>query len=325
MPVPKLSFCIPTYNYGRYIGAAIESIRAQGLQDVEVLVLDGGSTDDTSEVVERAAASWPAVRYARQDARGGIDADLARSVELASGEYCWLLSADDTLVPGAGARIVAAFEAGADIALCNRYWCDSRLKPLYTQSWLKGGVQDRVVDLSNRSEMLQYLESAQSLGALFSFISCIGFRREAWQRAESRAYIVPCYSHVGRLFAMGRTGARLKYIAEPLVFCRGGADSFRAAGLAARLLIDLRGYRQLALALFADDEKCRRAFLAVMRREHPTRLWTGARGATRDRVQWQEVERELIAYGLTPWQLRLIRILGVGKGFLRSFAPERRD
>jgi abequosyltransferase len=316
MAAPRLTVCMPTFNYGRYIRTAIDSVRDQGVTGVEVLVLDGGSTDDTREVVERAVAEWPAVRYVPQEERGGIDADLARSVELATGEYCWLLSADDRLEAGALRRILAEFEQGNDILLCDRVWCDAELKPLHPQSWLAGRAADRAVDLSSAAEVLDYLRAAQSLGALFSFMSCIGFKRAAWLRAAAPA--VPCYSHVGRLFAMGRGGARFKYLAAPLVSCRGGADSFRAGGLARRLLIDLRGFRQLADGLFAADAACHAAFLAVMRREHPLRQWIGARLETPDSVLWGEVEQELAAYGFSWLECALASFLGVGLAMLRK-------
>jgi abequosyltransferase len=315
---PKLSVCMPTYNYGRYIRTAIESVRRQAPAGVEVVVLDGGSTDDTSQIVQAIAAAWPALRYIRQETRGGIDADLARSVELATGEYCWLLSADDALQDGAVHRILAEFGSGNDMLLCNRVWCDAELEPLHPQSWLADGSRDRTVDLSSAAELLAYLQAAKSLGALFSFMTSIGFRREAWARAHAPA--VPCYAHAARLFAMGRSGARFKYLAAPLVLCRGGTDSFRAGGLANRLLIDLRGYRQLADILFPGDEASRRAFLAVMRREHPLRQWIGARAKTPERDLWREVERELAAYGFSRMELWLADALGTGLGAVRKVA-----
>lgn len=308
---------MPTFNYGRYIRRAIDSVRDQGVGGVEVVVLDGGSTDDTRHVVEEAAAEWPAVRYVRQGARGGIDADLARSVELATGEFCWLLSADDALEPGALSALLAEFDRGNDILLCNRTWCDGELRPLYPQSWLAGGG-DRTVDLSNAAEVLEYLRAAQSLGGLFSFMSCIGFKRSAWLRAAAPA--VPCYTHVGRLFAMGRGGARFRYLAAPLVLCRGGTDSFRAGGLARRLLLDLRGYLQLADALFPGDPGSRSAFLAVMRREHPLRQWIWARLETPDGETWNEVEGELAKCGFSWLERGLSDFLGTGLRVLRKLA-----
>jgi len=317
-----VSICMPTYNYGRYIRTALESIRSQLVDGVEVVVLDGGSTDGTQAIVEAFAAAWPAVRYFRQASRGGIDADMARSVELASGEYCWLLSADDALQPGALGSLLAALRGGNDIVLCNRTWCDAELKPVSHQAWLAAGEQDRVVDLSRREQLLRYIGDARSLGALFSFMSCIGFRRAAWSAVAVRSSVA-CYAHVARLFAMGADGARLRYVAAPLVLCRGGIDSFRAGGIASRLLIDLRGYRQLAQAIFPRDEALRKAFLAVMRREHPLRQWVRARLESGDAVQWGEVERELAGYGYTPLELRLIGSLGGGLSAVRSFVKGR--
>ncbi len=281
---------MPTYNYGRHIRTALESVRAQGRDDIEVVVLDGGSTDDTREVVESIAGLWPAVRYIRRDSRGGIDRDLASSVELARGDYCWLLSADDALQDGALRRMMSELSSGCDILLCNRIWCDARLSPVRPESWLGNGGADRVVDLAQEREVGRYLADARSLGALFSFMSSIVFRREAWIRARAVASLVGThYSHVQRLFAMARQGGRLKYLSAPLVRCRGGADSFREGGVAERLLIDLRGFLKLADELFGNDPVLRSLFLAVLRREHPWRRWVRARAEARDPSQWREI------------------------------------
>lgn len=308
MPAPLLSVCMPTYNYGRFISQAIASVEAQRDEAVELVVLDGGSTDDTETIVRQWTARWPAVRYVRQAERGGIDADLARSVELARGEYCWLLSADDALEPGALVRIRGAFAAGAVLVLCNRLWCDRDLQPIAAHAWLER-IDDAVFDFSRRQDLERYLGAARSLGALFSFMSCIGFRRAAWTATEPPAP-VPCYTHVGRLFTMAQRGGLLACLGEALVRCRSGADSFSAGGLASRLLIDLRGYRQLAQALFPGEEALREAFLGVVLREHPPRRWIRARGEVRDATRWRELAEELARFGVGPARLAYIGAAG---------------
>ena len=97
----RLSICMPTYNFGRFIGDALESILRQAADDVEIVVLDGASTDNTSEVVRSFQARFPKLHYHRRDRRGGIDRDMAHAVELANGEYCWFMTDDDLLKPGA--------------------------------------------------------------------------------------------------------------------------------------------------------------------------------------------------------------------------------
>lgn len=318
MVAPKISFCMPTYNYGRYIRAALESIQSQGDENMEVIVLDGGSSDNTEEVVRGISENWPALRYVRQTTRGGIDADLARSVELATGEYCWLLSADDALERGAIRRVMPELDGRFDILLCNRTWCDADLLPVKTESWLTNSTVDFTVDLSKDEQLLHYFREAKSLGALFSFMSCIVFRRAAWMRLEGDTVRIPCYTHVGRLFAMGRQGARLRYVAAPLVLCRGGNDSFRADGLANRLLIDLRGFLDVGRMLFPGGGVLQESFLAVLRREHPWWRWVRVRGGVSDPRVWEEIRLYMGMFQYSRVHLQLINYLGALFGLLRS-------
>jgi abequosyltransferase len=315
---PRLSICMPTYNYGRFISTAIRSVLDQNAQNVEIVVLDGGSTDDTRQIVEKLVARFPAVRYHRQPERGGIDRDLERVVEHASGDYCWLLSADDALAAGALAHIDREIAGGHEILLCNRFWCDADLRPLRRETWLRNGGDDRTVNLARRKEVLRFLGDARSLGALFSFMSCIVFRRRTWLGARTEMSLHGTnYAHVQRLFAMAGSGPGLKYIAEPLVLCRGGNDSFREGGLAGRLLIDLRGFSTLAESIFPDDQALQQSFRRVVMREHHLPRWIRARSETRDVELWREVERALASYGMRPAQLMLVRALGAMLGAVR--------
>ena len=61
-----VSVIIPCYNQGHYLGEAVESVLAQSYPKLEIVVVDDGSTDGTSEV----AARYPAVRYIRQHNQG---------------------------------------------------------------------------------------------------------------------------------------------------------------------------------------------------------------------------------------------------------------
>src|SRR4051812_20839849 len=119
---------MPTYNNAGYITQALRSALGNCDDEVEVVVLDGGSTDDTEVVVQSIAQQDARVRYVRQADRGGIDHDMARTVELARGEYCWLLSADDAFAEGALGRILQECRAGGDLWLANRLWCDIALR-----------------------------------------------------------------------------------------------------------------------------------------------------------------------------------------------------
>src|SRR5918997_1396938 len=79
---PLMSVVIPCYNQARFLGEAIESVLTQSHPDFEILVVDDGSTDDTSKV----AARYPGVRLIRQDNRGPSAARNA-GLGLSKGEY----------------------------------------------------------------------------------------------------------------------------------------------------------------------------------------------------------------------------------------------
>ena len=160
----RLSFCIPTYNFGRYIGETLESIINQAGDEVEIVVGDGASTDHTEEVVRRYQSRFPKLFYHRFEEKGGVDLDLAKTVELARGDYCWLMSSDDVLKPGAVQRVLSEIELGLDVFLCNRTICDYNLRPKrYSHMWLSHGTSDRVFDLSRKIVLLDYLNGSKSI------------------------------------------------------------------------------------------------------------------------------------------------------------------
>lgn len=92
----RLSFCIPTLNRGAFIGETLESIVSQATDEVEIVIVDGGSRDNTQEVVCQYQQRFPRLRYVRDDGQktgssgsapsaNGFDRDCNRAVELAQG------------------------------------------------------------------------------------------------------------------------------------------------------------------------------------------------------------------------------------------------
>jgi glycosyltransferase involved in cell wall biosynthesis len=58
---PRVSIILPTYNGGRFIGQAIESVLKQSFEDFELLVIDDGSTDETPEIIYRFSERDPRI------------------------------------------------------------------------------------------------------------------------------------------------------------------------------------------------------------------------------------------------------------------------
>jgi glycosyltransferase involved in cell wall biosynthesis len=95
-----ISVIIPTYNYARLLPRALDSVLSQQSADVELIVVDDGSTDNTAAVLADYTARYPQLRLIQQANRGAAAARNA-GVMQAHGPYALLLDADDELLPGA--------------------------------------------------------------------------------------------------------------------------------------------------------------------------------------------------------------------------------
>lgn len=111
--LPRISVIIPAYNQARYLPMAIQSVLAQTYRDFEIIVVDDGSTDDTSVV---AKGFGTIVRYVRQENRGLAGARNT-GIRLARGQFLAPLDSDDEWVPTALERLVelATLNPGAAV------------------------------------------------------------------------------------------------------------------------------------------------------------------------------------------------------------------
>ena len=94
-----VSVIIPTYNRARLVGAAIESALAQDQPQLEILVIDDGSTDDTREMMARIYGGNPKVRYLPK-ANGGVSSARNMGIRESRGEFVAFLDADDVWLSG---------------------------------------------------------------------------------------------------------------------------------------------------------------------------------------------------------------------------------
>jgi glycosyltransferase involved in cell wall biosynthesis len=92
MPAPKVTVILPTFNRARYVGEAMSSVLRQTMGDLELVVVDDGSTDATADAVARAGDAR--VRYLHQDHRG-ISAAMNAGIRAARGAYVARLDSDD--------------------------------------------------------------------------------------------------------------------------------------------------------------------------------------------------------------------------------------
>ncbi|SKC63737.1 glycosyltransferase family 2 protein [Paraburkholderia hospita] len=107
----KVSIVTPSYNQGQFIERTLQSVASQGGAEIEHVVFDGGSTDNTVAVLERFT---PALRWVSKKDNGQTDA-VNKGIRATDGEIIGWLNSDDVYYPGAIARVVTFFEQNPDV------------------------------------------------------------------------------------------------------------------------------------------------------------------------------------------------------------------
>jgi glycosyltransferase involved in cell wall biosynthesis len=113
MPSPTFSIIIASYNYAHFLARAIDSALAQTYKNHEIIVVDDGSTDNTSEVVK---PYLNRIQYHYQENMGHCAANN-KGISLASGKYCYFLDADDEMLEDALARFEQSIQEHGEVPL----------------------------------------------------------------------------------------------------------------------------------------------------------------------------------------------------------------
>lgn len=103
----RFSVIIPCYNCEKTLEETVESVRASGLYDFEIILIDDGSTDGTAALCDRLCEKHGEIRRLHQQ-NAGVSAARNRGIEEARGDYIWFVDSDDTVDAGAMAPAVSA-------------------------------------------------------------------------------------------------------------------------------------------------------------------------------------------------------------------------
>ncbi|NQT82438.1 glycosyltransferase [bacterium] len=120
MGSPTVSVVISTYNYGRFLAEAIDSVLAQTYKDYEIIVVDDGSTDNTREVVQPYTDLPNFIYHVKPN--GGQPSALNKGIQLSRGRFIAFLDADDKWLPEKLERQMPLFEGRPQVGVvyCRR-------------------------------------------------------------------------------------------------------------------------------------------------------------------------------------------------------------
>lgn len=249
----RLSICIPTYNRGPFIGELLDSILAQRDYncEIEVVISDNASTDQTSDVIASYRDRLPLVYY-RATENMGADRNFLKVVELASGEFCWLMGSDDILEPGSISEISYVLEKNRNIAglSVNRNAYNYTIKDRIFERPVAGGLLPNSQLLSGQDVVFH------KLGEYFGYLSGQIINRNLWNKIVKDYDITPyfnAYIHIYIIGEMLKYNPSWFYISKPCVGWRSDNDSFLSHGEFKRMRIDVVGYEKISRGLFGID------------------------------------------------------------------------
>ena len=118
MVKPLVTIVVPNYNHVRYLPERLESITAQGIKDVEILLLDDASKDNSVALLEAFARVEPKARVVVNTANSGSTfKQWRKALSLAKGKYIWIAESDDSAEPGLLSALVERLENDPGLAL----------------------------------------------------------------------------------------------------------------------------------------------------------------------------------------------------------------
>lgn len=125
---PKVSVVVPIYNVEKYLNECVDSILAQTLKDIEVILVDDGSPDNCGEIVDEYAAQDSRVVAVHQE-NGGYSKAVNHGIDLAKGEYIGIIESDDWIEPDMYEKLYAdAKKYDTDVTKGNFYYYNPILR-----------------------------------------------------------------------------------------------------------------------------------------------------------------------------------------------------
>jgi len=203
----KVSICIPQYNRIEYLLKNLDILSKQTYQNIEIVISDDFSSDTTKETILALSSTYRfPIIYNRNEPNLGYDRNLRKSIELATGDYCFILGNDDTLFNETSIEFLVAFLKKnnlPEIGFCN-YVEEQNPSIVYERAPYTGVIG------SGYNIALKYYRS-------FSFVAGIIWKKEWFDKVNTDKFDKSIYVQIYLAMLIILKGGRLFLIKEPLV------------------------------------------------------------------------------------------------------------
>ena len=208
-----LTIAIPSHNATHYLHEAIRSIITEPEfgRAVNISISDNSISNSSTELIQKYYRNYSAIRHHRSTEYSSLDANVNRSVELASGTYVWIFGDDDLIVPGALSKLVSFLEEKKPelLVVNSQSFHDSRIietsrvspdvKPIYG------------LDQSN--------DFLRDLGSYLTYVGGIVVRRDLWLEHYDHTAIGSYFAHIKAVCSI-KLECRAHFFAHPSIRMR---------------------------------------------------------------------------------------------------------
>ena len=209
--MPFISIIIPVFNRAGSLGRCLDSILNQSFTNIEILVIDDGSTDGSDSIINRIAVSDNRVHYVRKN-HHGVSSARNRGIEIAHGKYLMFIDADDEIENNYLTNIVnKAISSEADILIWGIKHCSTDGRTIDWNPELNG--------LFDRKSFLSAfpVEQYGKHEGLYGFVSnklvkmdilqSFGLRFDTTlSLMEDYSFFLDCYAHCSSFYCFSETG-----------------------------------------------------------------------------------------------------------------------
>lgn len=268
-----LSICIPTYNRAAHLRNCLSSLIQCGIadqQEIQVCISDNCSTDHTRLVIDD-AARYLKIKHRKNSSNLGLARNIVEVVQMADGEFAWMLGDDDLLMPGAISRIVELLRSHdkVDYFYVNSNHLTTEYVHSFPQPFNLINLPKLMEPFSShiKSEELPFLAlidprvSFDFLGGIFLSV----FRKSIWSAnvgvldmkalSDNRVYshFDNTFPHI-KIFAKAFANSKAYFSSEPASVCLTGAREWAPMSplvMSIRLPEGIDEYRKNGLSLLS--------------------------------------------------------------------------
>jgi abequosyltransferase len=212
-----ISICIPTFNRASELSRLILSLEKALVENksnvrIEIIISDNASTDSTNSVVADAQVRHKNIIYSKNEKNEGYAYNINKCVNLAAGDYCWLMGSDDEVI--SDSINIISNHINSDIAVLVG---NPITRSVERRMFCPPGEINILVQ--SKEKITEFLKHCREISAGFAFISTLIIKKKFWKNVQCTDFeLNHPYTHMLRIYrGLATNGGAIRCLDLPIV------------------------------------------------------------------------------------------------------------